>query len=909
MADAQADNERTYDQGMTAAKKTLADALSTADQALADTVDAAAQVRDDAIADAQKQCDDALADAEQTWTDSYEAATSAEEQTNAAAYAPYIAAVTAAGVALDDAASAADVAQDEADAAAGVAWTDTVDAAWEQQQLADAAAAVQWDQETTAADSAALDAARQDNEACNNAEMSAWQQQVDAVLSAAGSDVHSWAEQTGTRYAHLLDVEMAAWVQGTASDAAADVADAEADYNAETDKTVAEAKADDAESDAEDANAQVAVQTEADAAVADAHDEAQAAADDVTAVDTAWQADEHAATVDAAAHDNDEATAAVTDANADQGAADAWEKTEAPAAAADQKAVDAADDQAAHNQDAAVKSGNDQIAQDQKNQQNKDADAAQAHDTQVATVSHDSVVQKASAADAAIQAAADAAAGQVQAEVAPAPAALVAAVNAALSDAQAKNADQTAKSIDVADTQRAALLTQVQNQVNANVQSAQQGRDIDAARSLDDLVIAQVNPPPPQSGWQTFLDFFPSWKTVAMVGVGVGLGAVALLVPGVGPVLFAVGMGMLAVSSLSSAADRGFNQGQTVLQSLGGGLADATGVSAAYTGWTGEDLATGRHLGLTAAQQRQMLTEGTIQTGLLLYGGVRGARSFLRGRQPAAQKGTTEPPTPPQSSAGSNAGKAGSAQQAQVQTACFVAGTLIRLLYGCKAIERILIGDRVLSRDQYNPSAAVVEQVVEEVFVRLAPVVRLTVGGRELRPTGEHPFYVPGRGWVLAWSLRRGDMIQTLSGEPVMVEDMVDAGAVVRVYNFRVRELQTYFVGGDDWGFAVWSHNTNGHQAGSSGSKGAMPDPQVIKGIKALPAGAKLTPTQIAELNKNIDVILSKTLPAKAASARGNVQDVANLFKNDPRFRFLDQVPDALERIEAALQQYGGSLK
>jgi filamentous hemagglutinin len=28
--------------------------------------------------------------------------------------------------------------------------------------------------------------------------------------------------------------------------------------------------------------------------------------------------------------------------------------------------------------------------------------------------------------------------------------------------------------------------------------------------------------------------------------------------------------------------------------------------------------------------------------------------------------------------------------------------------------------------------------------------------------------------------------------------------------------LQTYFVGGDAWGFALWSHNTNGHQAGST---------------------------------------------------------------------------------------------
>jgi hypothetical protein len=214
-----------------------------------------------------------------------------------------------------------------------------------------------------------------------------------------------------------------------------------------------------------------------------------------------------------------------------------------------------------------------------------------------------------------------------------------------------------------------------------------------------------------------------------------------------------------------------------------------------------------------------MLTEGSFRavgSALVLYGGV---RSFLRGRAPAVPKPASETvpdaPTPPaKPTAGSNAGKPGTAEQATVQTACFVAGTPVRLRYGCKPIEQVQKGDRILSRDQYNPSGPVVEQVVEETFIRTAPVIRLRVCGQELRPTGEHPFYVPGRGWVLAWSLRPGDVLHTLEGEAVRVERVEDKGEVERVYNVRVRELQTYFVGGDAWGFALWSHNTNGHQAG-----------------------------------------------------------------------------------------------
>jgi RHS repeat-associated protein len=86
------------------------------------------------------------------------------------------------------------------------------------------------------------------------------------------------------------------------------------------------------------------------------------------------------------------------------------------------------------------------------------------------------------------------------------------------------------------------------------------------------------------------------------------------------------------------------------------------------------------------------------------------------------------------------------------------------------------------------------------------------------------------------------------------------------------------------------------------------PEPNVIKSIKALPEGARLTSAQVSELSKNVDVILKKTLPAKASSSRGGVQDVVNLFKTDSRFRFLDQVPGARARINDALGKYGASI-
>jgi hypothetical protein len=40
------------------------------------------------------------------------------------------------------------------------------------------------------------------------------------------------------------------------------------------------------------------------------------------------------------------------------------------------------------------------------------------------------------------------------------------------------------------------------------------------------------------------------------------------------------------------------------------------------------------------------------------------------------------------------------------------------------------------------------------------------------------------------------------------VEDVLDTGEFETVYNMRVEDHHTYFVGTEDWGFSVWAHNT-----------------------------------------------------------------------------------------------------
>ncbi|VTR96992.1 polymorphic toxin-type HINT domain-containing protein [Tuwongella immobilis] len=83
------------------------------------------------------------------------------------------------------------------------------------------------------------------------------------------------------------------------------------------------------------------------------------------------------------------------------------------------------------------------------------------------------------------------------------------------------------------------------------------------------------------------------------------------------------------------------------------------------------------------------------------------------------------------------------------------------------------------------------------------------MAGQLIETTAEHPFWVVGRGWTPVWELSKGDSLTTMSGETISVEGVHETARWETVYNFRVNEFHTYFVGCDEWGFSVWAHNAN----------------------------------------------------------------------------------------------------
>src|SRR5262249_11937433 len=102
---------------------------------------------------------------------------------------------------------------------------------------------------------------------------------------------------------------------------------------------------------------------------------------------------------------------------------------------------------------------------------------------------------------------------------------------------------------------------------------------------------------------------------------------------------------------------------------------------------------------------------------------------------------------------------------------------------------------------------AIEPKLVEEKFERTGRILHLhLLGGELIRTTPEHPFFVDGKGWTAAGALAEGDRIRADSGW-VGIEEVFDTGCYETVYNLRVADWHTYFVGDEGWGRAVWAHN------------------------------------------------------------------------------------------------------
>jgi hypothetical protein len=149
---------------------------------------------------------------------------------------------------------------------------------------------------------------------------------------------------------------------------------------------------------------------------------------------------------------------------------------------------------------------------------------------------------------------------------------------------------------------------------------------------------------------------------------------------------------------------------------------------------------------------------------------------------------------------------------ANFAVACFTAGTpiVVDLDGNSRAVDDLEVGDLVLARSEFDPAGPLELKRVEEKFVRTSVVMELVVRGRSIKTTVEHPFYVPSQNdFVAAGQIKAGDHLISHDGELVQVDAVHNTDEVTTVYNLRVADHHTYFVGGTIWGWDVWVHNAS----------------------------------------------------------------------------------------------------
>jgi RHS repeat-associated protein len=136
----------------------------------------------------------------------------------------------------------------------------------------------------------------------------------------------------------------------------------------------------------------------------------------------------------------------------------------------------------------------------------------------------------------------------------------------------------------------------------------------------------------------------------------------------------------------------------------------------------------------------------------------------------------------------------------------FPADTLVHTENGLKLIEEVKVGDKVLSIDEsreitsYQP---VTDLLQSEQQYRLTEI--MLDSGKSIEATAEHPFYIKGKGWNPASTLKVGHVLELHDGTTVVIKEIDIRVRRDLVYNFTVANTYNYFVGRD----GVLVHNAN----------------------------------------------------------------------------------------------------
>jgi Pretoxin HINT domain len=123
---------------------------------------------------------------------------------------------------------------------------------------------------------------------------------------------------------------------------------------------------------------------------------------------------------------------------------------------------------------------------------------------------------------------------------------------------------------------------------------------------------------------------------------------------------------------------------------------------------------------------------------------------------------------------------------------CFVKGTPVWTKTGQRPIESLELGDLVLAQNVDSGELAY-KPVIAQTLRPPSAILKLSIGGEELRSTRGHPMWVAGVGWRMAKEIEDGAVLHGITCTPRI--SAVEPAGEAEAYNLVVAEFNTYFVG------------------------------------------------------------------------------------------------------------------
>ncbi len=139
---------------------------------------------------------------------------------------------------------------------------------------------------------------------------------------------------------------------------------------------------------------------------------------------------------------------------------------------------------------------------------------------------------------------------------------------------------------------------------------------------------------------------------------------------------------------------------------------------------------------------------------------------------------------------------------------CFLAGTPVATESGLKPIEEIKPGDNVWAWNEASDELAL-RPVLNRFVHQRNEIFEISVGRDTFKVTGEHPFYVSGKGWIPSLEVEVGDQFVTSDDRELVVDSIAKRSGDFLVYNFEVSTDHNYYVGEE----GVLTHNMNALRA------------------------------------------------------------------------------------------------